>query len=156
MIVTACRSDLRDLTPLLRALNALHVNHVPKVYHDEGSDAGLEAVLARVLEEDGQILVYRTQSTARGYLAWKPARPAVSAVERPRKLAVLDHIYVEPIWRRRGTGGRLIASFEAEIRAQGYTGWQASVHLFNNASCALMGAAGADEAVRTFVKRDLG
>jgi len=155
MIVIARDSDLEPLTPMLRALNDLHAAQVPGWYHSDGLDAEITSVLAEALAEGAQILMYLTERTPRGYLLWKPNRPSLPALQTPRRLAVLEHIYVEPIWRRRGLGHRLVQRFEAEIAREGYDGWRTSVHNFNAGSQALMQSMGAEAAVTTFVKGTL-
>ena len=152
MITEARAQDLPALVPLLRDLNALHADRVPAMYHDDGSDAEIEAVLRGMVEEGARILIYVTEGVPRAYLLWKPNRAPVEALECPLRLAVLDHIYVAPIWRKRGMARRLVARFEADIEKAGFEGWRVSVHRFNAASVALMQNTGARPAVVTYLK----
>lgn len=151
MITQATDDDLPDLVPLLRALHALHVTHVPDRFHDQASDAALLEVLRGARAAGARFLVYRTEGVARGYLKWQPMPAGVAALEHPTRQAVLDHIYVEPIWRRRGLASRLIARFEAEIAGE-FDGWVVRVHAFNRASAALMQRHGAVLAVQAYAK----
>ena len=59
------------------------------------------------------------------------------------RLALLDHVCVQPIWQRRGLGKRLVTGFETEIRAAGYSGWVGDVRGFGGGAAALARAAGA-------------
>ena len=152
MIQPATPRDLPALARMLRDLNALHAAHVPARFHDEGPEAALRAFFEEAQGQGARVLVYRTEGLARGYLMWRPQPEGVPALERSRRMAVLDHLYVEPIWRRRGLAGRLLRRFEAEIAAEGFDGWLSRVHGFNAASGALMSGAGAAVAVQVFEK----
>ncbi len=153
MIDHLLQTDLPQVASLLRGLNALHVQRVPHRFHAEADEPALAGMLAHELDTGAEALVYRAEGVARGYLLWRPREVAVSAVERPRKLAVLDHIAVAPSWRRRGIARRLVAGFEEEIAARGCDGWIASVHSFNAPSRGLMQRAGAERAVEVYEKR---
>ncbi|WP_136440879.1 GNAT family N-acetyltransferase [Pacificoceanicola onchidii] len=153
MINTATEQELPDLVPLLRDLNALHARHLPERFHTRGSDAAILRVLTEAQASGTQFLVYRTEGVARGYLAWmaRPVPGADDALQEPQRMALLDHIYVTPISRRRGIASRLIARFEAEI-AESFDGWKVQVHAFNAASAALMMRHGAQLAVQVYGK----
>lgn len=151
MISTLTEPELHHIVPLLRDLNALHVDHVPERFHDDGSDADILRVLAEAQSDGMRFLVYRTEGVVRGYLGWQPRAVPDDALQHPLRVAVLDQIYVEPIWRRRGLASRLIARFEAEI-AEGFDGWLVQVHAFNKASAALMQKHGAQLAVQSYAK----
>lgn len=153
MIDHFLRTDLPQVASLLRGLNALHVQRVPHRFHAEADDAALAGMLAQDLEAGAEALVYRAEGVVRGYLLWRLREVPESTVERPRCLAVLDHIAVAPSWRRRGIARRLVAGFEAEITARGCESWVAHVHKFNDASRGLMQRAGAARAVEVYEKR---
>jgi len=153
MIDHLLQSDLPQVASLLRGLNALHVQRVPQRFHAEADDAALAGLLAQELDTGAEALVYRAEGVARGYLLWRMREVPRSAVQRPRRLAVLDHITVAPSWRRRGIARRLVAGFEAEITARDCDGWVAHVHSFNGASRGLMQRAGAVRAVEVYEKR---
>ena len=153
MIDHFLRTDLPQVASLLRGLNALHVQRVPHRFHAEADDAALAGMLTQDLEAGAEALVYRAEGVVRGYLLWRLREVPESAVERPRCLAVLDHIAVAPSWRRRGIARRLVAGFEAEITARGCESWVAHVHSFNGASRGLMQRAGAARAVEVYEKR---
>ena len=156
MISHATDADLPDLVSHLRALNAFHAEAVPERFHDNGDDAALLAVLQAQHARGGRFLLYRTEGVLRGYLKWQAVPKGEPALERAQRLALLDHIYVEPIWRRRGLASRLIAAFEAASTAEGFTGWTVRVHAFNRASAALMQRHGAVLSVQSFAKHDMG
>lgn len=143
-------TDLAEIVPLLRDLNALHAAREPQRFHDDGSDAAILRLLQGQAEQGTRFLVYRTEGVARGYLAWAPRPVPDATLRHPERIALLDHIYVEPIWRRRGLASRLIARFEQEVA--GYDGWIVQVWAFNQASAALMTRHGARLAVQTFAK----
>ena len=147
MIDTFLDTDLPHVASLLRGLNALHVQRVPHRFHDDADPETLEAFLATLMEQGGRILVYRAEGVPRGYLLWKLRDIPASAVERGRRVAVLEHIAVAPSWRRRGIARRLVERFETGIRSEGCEGWVTTVHSFNAASGALMRRAGARAAV---------
>lgn len=152
MISPATPDDIPDLAQMLRGLNALHARHLPERFHDTGSDDQLRGFFRDRMGQGAQILVYRTEGVARGYLLWLGQERAETMLERAGAQAVLDHIYVAPGWRRRGIGGRLIRRFEAEARAAGHAMWLTRVHSFNRASLALMQRAGADPMVQVLAK----
>ncbi|KUF10356.1 GNAT family N-acetyltransferase [Pseudoponticoccus marisrubri] len=153
MIRSATQDDIPALAAMLRELNALHATQVPHRFHDSGDAAGLRAFFETAFAEGARALLYVTDGVPRGYLLWRIEDRPASALEPPRRLAVLDHVHVEPIWRRRGLAGRLVARFEAESLAAGCTGWIARVHVFNASSAGLMRQAGAAPAVELFEKR---
>ena len=152
MITTATRDDIPDLAQMLRGLNALHARHLQERFHDTARDAGLRGFFRDRMRQGAQILIYRTEGVARGYLMWLAEARPNTALELAGSQAVLDHIYVAPGWRRRGIGGRLIRRFEAEARAAGHARWVTRVHNFNRASLALMEGAGADPTVQVLSK----
>ncbi|NVK60965.1 MAG: GNAT family N-acetyltransferase [Rhodobacteraceae bacterium] len=153
MIDTFLDTDLPHVAALLRGLNALHVQRVPHRFHDDADPETLEAFLATLMEQGGRILVYRAEGVPRGYLLWKLRDIPASAVERGRRVAVLEHIAVAPSWRRRGIARRLVERFETGIRSEGCEGWVTTVHSFNAASGALMRRAGARPAVQLLEKQ---
>lgn len=153
MIDSFLDTDLPHVASLLRGLNALHVQQAPHLFHDDADAETLEAFLATLMEQGGRILVYRAEGVPRGYLLWKLRDIPASAVERGRRVAVLDHIAVAPSWRRRGIARRLVERFEAGIRSEGCEGWVTTVHSFNDASAALMRRAGARPAVELLEKQ---
>ena len=114
MIDTFLDTDLPHVASLLRGLNALHVQRVPHRFHDDADPETLEAFLATLMEQGGRILVYRAEGVPRGYLLWKLRDIPASAVERGRRVAVLEHIAVAPSWRRRGipVAGDLVSTWD--------------------------------------------
>ncbi|ETA53866.1 GNAT family N-acetyltransferase [Ponticoccus alexandrii] len=144
--------DIPTLVQMLRQLNGLHASHVPARFHDDGADAALRGVFDRALEQGDRVLVYRTEGLARGYLLWRPLPEGQAALERCRRIAVLDQLFVDPVWRRRGLAGRLVARFERDIGAEGFSGWISRVHAFNRASGTLMRKTGAEVGVQVFEK----
>lgn len=153
MIDSFLDTDLPHVASLLRGLNALHVQRVPHRFHDDADPETLEAFVATLMEQGGRILVYRAEGVPRGYLLWKLRDIPASAVERGRRVAVLEHIAVAPSWRRRGIARRLVERFETGIRSEGCEGWVTTVHSFNAASAALMRRAGARTAVELLEKQ---
>ncbi|MBP0483379.1 GNAT family N-acetyltransferase [Sagittula salina] len=135
MITLATDTDLSELVPLLRDLNAQHTAYVPERFRCRGTDADLLGLLRSAAGRGTRFLIYRTEGVPRGYLGWRPHPVPEGALLQPR-LALLDHITVEPIWRRRGLATRLIARFEVEVAA--FDGWMVQGHAFNAASRALM------------------
>lgn len=152
MITQATQSDLPALVPLLRELNGLHAENLPRRFHQSGSNSDLLEVLRTGHVTGTRFLIYKTEGVVRGYLAWVMAPRGKPGLEHPQTLALLDHIYVEPILRRRGVASRLIARFEADISALGAEGWTVRVHSFNRASAALMERHGAQLSVQSFTK----
>lgn len=152
MITPATPDDIPDLAQMLRGLNALHARHLPERFHDTARDAGLRGIFRDHMGQGAQVLIYRTEGVARGYLMWMAEERPGTTLEHAQRHAVLDHIYVAPGWRRRGIGGRLIRRFEAEARAAGHARWLTRVHDFNRASLALMDRAGAKPAVQVLTK----
>ncbi|MGP6087914.1 GNAT family N-acetyltransferase [Antarctobacter jejuensis] len=152
MIDTATDHDLPALASMLYALNAQHAAQLPARFHTDGQSPDLTAFLAQAMEEGARVLLYRTEGVPRGYLMWQLIERPETPLERPGRIALLDHIYVEPIWRRRGLGQRLIARFEREIAEAGCDSWITRVHAFNGASAALMQEAGARLSVQVFEK----
>lgn len=147
MIDPATDADIPALAEMLFLLNAHHAAHVPHRFHTDGDQSALRSMVADAMTAGAQILVYRTAGVPRGYLMWQHVERPASALEIAGRHALLDHIHVEPIWRRRGLASRLIARFEEDSRAQGCSGWVVKVHAFNTASKALMRRAGADLAI---------
>ena len=152
MIDTATDADIPVLADMLYALNAHHACAVPERFHTNGAPADIRAMLAEKMGQGARALLYKTEGVARGYLLWEPLDRPGTGLERPQRHAVLDHIYVVPIWRRRGVAQRLIAQFECDSAAQGCAGWVTRVHAFNTASAGLMRGAGAALAVETYAK----
>lgn len=153
MIDTATDHDMPALADMLYALNAHHAADLPDRFHTDGSSPALQAFFAQQLGQGARVLLYRTEGVPRGYLMWQILDRAGTALEHPRRQALLDHIYVQPIWRHRGLARRLIARFEQDSAALGCTGWVTRVHAFNSPSAALMRGAGARLAVESYEKR---
>ncbi|ASP21275.1 acetyltransferase (GNAT) family protein [Antarctobacter heliothermus] len=153
MIDTATDHDIPTLADMLYALNAHHAADLPGRFHTDGTEAALRTFFAQKLGQGACVLLYRTEGVPRAYLMWQILDHAGTALEHPRRQALLDHIYVQPIWRHRGLARRLIARFEQDSRAQGCTGWITRVHAFNTPSAALMRGAGAHLAVEVYEKR---
>lgn len=152
MIDTATDSDIPALAEMLSALNAHHVKDVPWRFHAEGAQKDLQSFLADRMAAGARALIYRTEGVARAYLLWQVIDQPATALEHARKMALLDHVYVAPIWRRRGLARRLVARFEAESAALGCGSWVTRVHAFNEGSTAMMQGAGARLAVQVFEK----
>jgi aminoglycoside 6'-N-acetyltransferase I len=153
MIEPANLNDLPALADMLYALNAFHADHLPSRFHTMGDRAALEAWFGSALAEGARILLYRTEGLPRGYLMWRVVDRPVSALEMATRLALMDHIHVDPIWRRRGLATRLIARFETDLRNEGCSGWVSKVHAFNHASAAMMRGAGAHVSVEMYAKQ---
>ncbi|WP_121631001.1 GNAT family N-acetyltransferase [Tropicibacter alexandrii] len=153
MITQACDADIPAIARMLHDLNALHAHHRPDRFHDHGPQDALCAFLRDQMGQGARILLYVTEGVPRGYLMWKDARADPTALEHARGQAVLDHIHVEPVWRRRGLASRLIARFETDLKAEGLTGWRSQVHTFNHASAALMRRHGAEVTVDLFERQ---
>ncbi|MBS0125107.1 GNAT family N-acetyltransferase [Thetidibacter halocola] len=153
MITEATQTDIPALADMLRDLNACHLPHAPHRLHGDGDPAALEGFFNEAMERGARVLVYRTEGVARGYLMWLVQDRPGDAVTRPLRRALLDHVWVEPVWRRRGLAARLIARFEQDSRAAGCTGWIAHVFAVNAGSQALMRGQGAGCVTETFEKR---
>jgi GNAT superfamily N-acetyltransferase len=140
-MITPC--ETRDLTALARMLHELGelTGAPPAALAEGGGPAALRAVFTEALARDASVLVYRTEGLARGYLMW---RPLPGAAGSPRRMALLEQLFVDPVWRRRGLARRLLARCEADLRAAGFTGWTAPVPEASTASRAWMRAAGAE------------
>ncbi len=152
MIDTATDHDLPALASMLYALNAHHAAQLPARFHTEGQPQDLTAFFAQAMEEGARVLLYQTEGIPRGYLMWRRIERPATALERAGCTALLDHIYVQPIWRRRGLGQRLITRFEQDIAETGCDRWITRVHAFNGASATLMQRAGARLSVQVFEK----
>ncbi|SNT11903.1 GNAT family N-acetyltransferase [Antarctobacter heliothermus] len=146
-------TDIPALADMLYALNAHHAADLPGRFHTEGDAPALRTFFVEKLGQGARILLYRTEGVPRAYLMWQVLDHAATALEHPRRQALLDHIHVQPIWRHRGLARRLIARFEIDSAAEGCTGWITRVHAFNTPSAALMRGAGAHLAVETYEKR---
>ncbi|MCM2562333.1 hypothetical protein M8756_09225 [Lutimaribacter sp. EGI FJ00015] len=108
--------------------------------------------LQRAMGQGAQMLVYRLQGVPRGYLIWSWSKACDAAPESAGRLAVLDHVQVEPNFRRHGMARRLIARFEMEIARAGAAGWGCPIH--RKPGCAaLMCGAGALIRGERFEKR---
>lgn len=153
MIDTATEADIPALAAMLRQLNAVHVAGNPLRFHDYGTTGERQAFFAEALASGARVLVYRVEGGPRGYLMWRLRRPGCAALERPRRMALLEHVFVEPICRRRGMGSRLIRRFEADIGAEGCAGWVTAVHGSNASSRALMRQAGARPTLEMLERR---
>jgi len=152
MIFAQTIDDIPGLVAMLRGLNLCHVSHGPHPVHNYATEAELADFLATAMADGAQVLAYRAGGVPRGYLMWRLCDVAPGVVDRQRRFGFLDHIYVEPSWRRKGIAGRLIARFESEIAAQACTGWRSTARNFNTASAALMARAGAEVAAYMFEK----
>lgn len=152
MIDTATDRDLPALASMLYALNAHHAAQRPARFHTEGRATDIAVFLADAMAEGAHVLLYKTEGVPRGYLMWRLIDRPASPLEYAGRAGLLDHIYVEPIWRRRGVGQRLIARFEREISEAGCDNWITRVHAFNGASANLMQEVGARLSVQVFEK----
>ncbi|MCA0995463.1 ESCO1/2 family N-acetyltransferase [Alloyangia pacifica] len=143
--ITACtEADIPALAGLMRGVQA------PRL--PCGGRGVPEVVLASALSEGARLLAYRAEAVPRGVLMWRWRKESSTERAEARR-AQLDHIWVEPSWRRRGVARRLIAAFEAEIAAQGASGWLAQGEGMSAASGALMRRAGACACSKRLEKR---
>ncbi len=137
--ITACtEADIPALAGLMRGVQATRLPC--------GGRGIPEVVFASALSEGARLLAYRAEAVPRGVLMWRWRKESSTEGPKERSAALraqLDHIWVEPSWRRRGVARRLIAAFEAEIAAQGACGWLAQGEGMSAASGALMRRAGA-------------
>ncbi|MCT4610106.1 MAG: GNAT family N-acetyltransferase [Pelagimonas sp.] len=153
MIDTLTPDDIPALAQMLRGLNRLHMFHLPHLYHDNGADEALEAFFTTQFEQGARVIGYRLEGIPRGYLMWQLQERPADGLMFARKRGLLDHIFVDPILRKRGVGRRLIAAFEEQIQQEGCGSWVSLVHAFNTPSQQLMQDAGAGVAVQMFEKR---
>lgn len=97
MIDIATETDIPELAAMMRQLNQAHVGGNPARFHDLGRDEKRQAFFATAFPAGGRVLVYRLEGCPRGYLLWNLRMLGVAAFKHPRRLAVLDHIFVDPI-----------------------------------------------------------
>jgi GNAT superfamily N-acetyltransferase len=153
MIDTLTLDDIPALAQMLRGLNRLHAHHLPQSYHDNGTDDALETFFHQQFEQGARLIGYRLEGLPRGYLMWQLQDKPADELMHARRRALLDHIYVDPILRKRGVGKRMIAAFEQAIALEGCRSWVSLVHDFNAPSQQLMRQAGAGVAVQMFERR---
>lgn len=155
MITPATHQDIPALAEMLRDLNEWHVPHAPHRLRQAGDIGDLGQFFETRMAKGAQILITRTEGTVRGYLMWTIQDRPADAVSKPVRRALLDHIYVEPIWRRRGLAQRMIQRFEADSAAGGCSGWITHVFAVNTASQRLMAGQGAQHQTVVMEKRYL-
>lgn len=153
MIDTLTLDDIPALVQMLRGLNRLHVHHLPRAYHDKGTDEALEAFFHEQFEQGARLIGYRLEGLPRAYLMWQVQDKPADALTQARRRALLDHIYVDPILRKRGVGKRMISAFEQAMAQEGCESWVSYVHDFNRPSQQLMQQAGAQPYVQMFERR---
>lgn len=147
-MITPCHpTDAPALAEMLHDLHALHVHYRPDRFHAGASAAERAAFFTDRMAAGAQVLAYRTSGVPRGYLMWEIQDLPATALEHPRRQALLDHIFVEPAWRRRGLATRMLRAFRDQVAAAGLSGWVVRVHSFNAASLALMQRHGAQPQV---------
>ncbi|CUH81489.1 GNAT family N-acetyltransferase [Tropicibacter naphthalenivorans] len=108
MITPAHPDDIPAIARMLFDLNALDASTRAR-FHNWRAQPALQAFLSERMQDGAQVLVYRTAGVPRGVLMWRAEGQG----------AVLEQLFVEPIWRRRGLGARLIQRFEADLCARG-------------------------------------
>lgn len=128
MIETARPGDLAALADLLPA---------------QGAPYPCRHALAEAMHAGARVLLYRTEGVPRGVLIWQPPVPSAGAPDRAPVLALLLHVQVQPIWRRRGLATRLIARAEQDMRAGCLLGWGGEVPEGNRPGERLIRGAGA-------------
>ena len=86
----------------------------------EIADSYAEAMVRRIRESDGVMLMARDESETLGFVAgWLEVDPDPCLEEEARRYALVSDIYVIEAARRRGIAHRLLGAFEAAMRERG-------------------------------------
>lgn len=152
-IDVAVEADLPAMAAMLGALNDLHARQMPDRFRSGASSTALEGFLRDKMDTGARAVVYRSQGVARAYLLWLIEDRVGDVLRHPRRVAILDQIYVDPICRRRGVARRMIRFFETQAQMVGCPEWVASHYAFNIASRNLLKGAGAVDDVQRLAKR---
>jgi GNAT superfamily N-acetyltransferase len=147
------RSHIPELVPLFRALHRHHVDALPDVFHDKGTDAEFAGHLAGLFETPGEALGVRSDGALIAYALFVLQERPADAFRLAVRRAYLDHLFVAEPHRGKGHARALIAAMEGRLRAQGITLWTASHYAFNTPVARTFAHAGAEINLRRVAKR---
>lgn len=133
-----------EIVPLMRAVQDLHVAHVPERFHSDASDTDLRAFLTEWLgrEAIAGFVARDGHGTALGYAIAEIHTRAASPFQHAMQFGELHHISVAEAAQRNGIGRALIQAVKAHLRSNGVGTLRAVHYGFNTASAALMEAEG--------------
>lgn len=126
------KDDISDMVPLFRALHQHHVSALPKVFHDDGTDAQFADHLAQLFDDSGAAIGVWHGGQLVGYALFLIQQRPGDAFRHPVKRAYLDHLFVAKPNRGAGYATAMISATEARLAAQGITAWTASHYAFNS------------------------
>ncbi|WGW03720.1 GNAT family N-acetyltransferase [Tropicibacter oceani] len=125
------RQDLPQVVPLLRALHAHHVAHLPDVFHDQASSGALLAFLETQAKAGAWFFGHRDNGVLSAYLMAVPERRPRDSFRQAQSRILLDHLYVAPSLRGRGIAQALVHEMEERMREGAITCWDVTHHAFN-------------------------
>ncbi len=144
--------ELPEVVPLLRALHAHHVNHLPNVFHDEASSGALLAHLETQVKAGAWVFGHREDGILSAYLMAVPEYLPRDSFRNARKCILLNHLYVVPALRGAGLAQVLVAEMEAEMRQEDIGEWRVTHHAFNDQAQRFFSLQGARPAVHVLGK----
>ena len=116
---------------LLERSDALHRKALPWLFRAPGTEGRWPGTFDAWLRENAVFVAEHAGSIvgiAHGGLRDAPELP----IFVPRRRGVIDGLVVDPGWRRRGVGKRLVEAFEAWAHAEGAPSVELNVYEFND------------------------
>ena len=148
-IVRVGSEEAGRLVPLNRIVQSLHAERRPDIFRQLTESHSVANLFADLLSQPGYFAFVAVSDEGRdvGYVLCELLDTASDALTHARRRGVLHHVAVSTDMRRQGVGLELVRAAKREFRSGQATEWTASYHVWNEASAALLKAAGLEPTI---------
>ncbi len=128
----ATADDYDSLCELFDEMDALHRDHLPRIFQLPGGPAReKDYYLGLIADENAALLVAQAGGEAVGLVHAVVREPPAIPIFVPRRYAIVDEIVVKSGFQNRGIGRRLMDEIQAWAVAKGATSIELNVYEFN-------------------------
>ena len=127
----ASLDDYDAVCRLLDVVDLLHAERLPWLFQTPSTSPRPEPYFAELLSgPDSTLFVAEAEQLVGVAIALMRSAPALPVLV-PQRWGVLDGLVVDPAWRRRGVGARLVQAVESWAHALGAAWVELNVYEFN-------------------------